>query len=95
MTRPLQNGRGFSLIELMISLALFGLIASGAMSLVMSGARSQSHSAHVDTAQSGLRAGMDFLSRDLLSAGAGREERNPDGRERAAPPSSSSPSPVR
>jgi hypothetical protein len=55
----------------MISLALFGLIASGAMSLVMSGARTQAHSAHVDVAQSGLRAGMDFLSRDLLSAGAG------------------------
>jgi prepilin-type N-terminal cleavage/methylation domain-containing protein len=63
--------RGFSLVELMISLALFGLIASGAMSLVMSGARTQAHSARVDVAQSGLRAGLDYMTRDILSASAG------------------------
>jgi prepilin-type N-terminal cleavage/methylation domain-containing protein len=66
-----MKSRGFSLVELMISLALFGLIASGALSLVMSGARTQSHSARVDVAQSGLRAGLDFITRDLLSAGGG------------------------
>jgi prepilin-type N-terminal cleavage/methylation domain-containing protein len=63
--------RGFSLVELMISLALFGLIASGALALVMSGTRTQAHSARVDVAQSGLRAGLDFITRDILSASAG------------------------
>ena len=63
--------RGFSLVELMIALALFGLIASGSLALVMSGARTQAHSARVDVAQSGLRAGLDFITRDLLSASAG------------------------
>jgi prepilin-type N-terminal cleavage/methylation domain-containing protein len=68
--------RGFSLIELMISLALFGLIASGAMSLVMSGARSQARSARIDTVQSGVRAGLDFITRDVLSASAGARSTN-------------------
>jgi prepilin-type N-terminal cleavage/methylation domain-containing protein len=63
--------RGFTLIELMVSIALFGLIASGAMMLVMSGLRMQSHSARVDVAQSALRAGLDFMTRDILSASAG------------------------
>jgi prepilin-type N-terminal cleavage/methylation domain-containing protein len=63
--------RGFTLVELMVSIALFGLIASGAMMLVISGVRMQSHSARVDVAQSGARAGLDFLTRDLLSASAG------------------------
>ena len=63
--------RGFTLIELMVSMALFGLIAAGAMTLVMSGARSQSHSARVDVAQSSLRAGVDFITRDALMAAAG------------------------
>ncbi len=68
-----MKARGFTLIELMVSMALFGLIAAGAMTLVMSGARSQAHSARVDVAQSALRAGIDFITRDVMmtSAGAG------------------------
>jgi type IV pilus assembly protein PilW len=65
------RSRGFTLIELMVSMALFGLIAAGAMSLVVSGARTQSHSARVDVAQTSLRAAMDFITRDVLSASAG------------------------
>lgn len=67
----MTRARGFTLVELMISVGLFGLIASGAMSLVMSAVRAQSHSTRVDVAQSGLRAGLDFITRDLLSASAG------------------------
>jgi prepilin-type N-terminal cleavage/methylation domain-containing protein len=65
------RNRGFTLIELLISIALFGLIAASAMSLVMSGVRMQSHSARVDVAQSGLRAGLDFMTRDIMMASAG------------------------
>ncbi len=63
--------RGFTLIELMVSMALFGLIAAGAMSLVLSGARTQSHSARVDVAQTSLRAAIDFITRDVVGASAG------------------------
>ena len=63
--------RGFTLIELMISLALFGLIAAGAMSLVISGARMQTHSARVDLAQTSLRTAIDFIARDIMAAAAG------------------------
>jgi prepilin-type N-terminal cleavage/methylation domain-containing protein len=66
-----MRAKGFTLIELMVSIALFGLIASGAMMLVMSSLRMQSHSARVDVAQSALRAGLDFMTRDLLSASGG------------------------
>jgi prepilin-type N-terminal cleavage/methylation domain-containing protein len=66
-----RNQRGFTLIELMISIGLFGLIAAGAMSLVMSSARSQARSARIDVVQAGARAGMDFITRDLLSVSAG------------------------
>jgi hypothetical protein len=38
---------------------------------VLSGARTQSHSARVDVAQSSLRAAVDFITRDILSASAG------------------------
>jgi prepilin-type N-terminal cleavage/methylation domain-containing protein len=65
--------RGFTLIELMISMALFGLIASGAMTLVLSAARSQAHSARVDVAQSALRAGIDFITRDVMMTGGGAQ----------------------
>jgi prepilin-type N-terminal cleavage/methylation domain-containing protein len=65
------RARGFSLVELMIALALFGLIASGALALVMSASRTQAHSARVDVAQSGLRAGLDFMTRDIMAAGTG------------------------
>lgn len=63
--------RGFTLIELMVSMALFGLIAAGAMTLVLSGARMQSHSARVDVAQTSLRAAVDFITRDVAGASAG------------------------
>ena len=63
--------RGFTLIELMVSMALFGLIAAGAMALVLSGARMQSHSARVDVAQTSLRAAVDFITRDVVGASAG------------------------
>jgi type IV pilus assembly protein PilW len=65
------RARGFTLIEMMISMALFGLIAAGAMSLVMAGTRAQTHSSRVDVAQSALRAGIDFISRDVMMASAG------------------------
>jgi type IV pilus assembly protein PilW len=65
------RARGFTLIEMMISMALFGLIAAGAMALVMAGARSQAHSSRVDTAQASLRAGIDFITRDAMMASAG------------------------
>ncbi len=67
----MRNRRGFTLIELMISMALFGLIAAGAMSLVMAGARSQAHSSRVDVAQSSLRTAIDFITRDVMMASAG------------------------
>ncbi len=72
MTRTIRRrSRGFTLIELMISASLFLLIAGGAMLLVMSGNRSQSYAAHLDIAQSSLRAGFDFMSRDIVSTSAG------------------------
>ena len=63
--------RGFTLIELMVAMALFGLIAAGALSLVLSGARMQSHSARVDVAQTSLRSAVDFITRDVMAASAG------------------------
>ncbi len=67
----MRRQRGFSLIELMIALVLMSLIISGITSLVLSAGRAQSSSARVSVAQSGIRAALDFLTRDLLSASAG------------------------
>jgi hypothetical protein len=55
----------------MISMALFGLIAAGALSLVMSGARMQAHSSRVDVAQTALRTAIDMITRDVVGASAG------------------------
>jgi prepilin-type N-terminal cleavage/methylation domain-containing protein len=63
--------RGFTLVELMVSVALFGLVASGSMTLVLAGARSQAYSARVDGAQTALRVGIDFITRDVMMASAG------------------------
>lgn len=63
--------RGFTLVELMIAVALFGFVASGAMSLVLTAARTQAHSARVDVAQGAVRTGIDFITRDVMMAGAG------------------------
>jgi prepilin-type N-terminal cleavage/methylation domain-containing protein len=67
----MRRARGFTLSELMISIALFGLIAAAALSLTLSASRSQARSARVDVAQSSLRAALEFLTRDVLMASAG------------------------
>jgi prepilin-type N-terminal cleavage/methylation domain-containing protein len=67
----MRGQRGFSLIELMIALVLMSLIISGITSLVLSAGRAQSSQARVSVAQGGVRAALEFLTRDILSASAG------------------------
>lgn len=67
----MRRARGFTLIELLVSIGLFGLIATGAMSLVVSGNKLQANSARVDVAQTAVRATLDFIGRDVVSTSTG------------------------
>ena len=63
--------RAFTIAELMISLALFSLIAVGLSWLVLSASRAQNGSAQVNGAQNAVRAAMASLRSDIQMASAG------------------------
>jgi prepilin-type N-terminal cleavage/methylation domain-containing protein len=66
-----QNGRGFTLLELMVSMAV-GLIALGAMtSLFKTGLNSTMLVTQRAETQQNMRAAMDLMVKDISLAGAG------------------------
>ncbi|MDP8211846.1 MAG: prepilin-type N-terminal cleavage/methylation domain-containing protein [Candidatus Zapsychrus exili] len=66
----MESNKGFSLIEMMISLAIFSFIASGLYSILMVSNNSwHTHVANID-AQGQARLTADFLARELRTAEA-------------------------
>jgi type IV pilus assembly protein PilW len=70
-----QQG-GFTLIELMISLAIFGLLSLGAFSVLSSGQRTAVQNDQTVQVQQNVRLAMDLISRDLRMAGYGNPAAN-------------------
>ncbi len=67
--RRCRDARGMSLIELLIVLAMMGVVATAIFSLFLSTQRTASTSEEVMEVQQNLRIAMDLLTRDLRMAG--------------------------
>jgi type II secretory pathway pseudopilin PulG len=69
---PLRSdARGFSLVELMISMGITMVIMGATMTVLADAARATDTARLVTTTNTGLRVAMDMLVRDLLQAGQG------------------------
>lgn len=64
-------GRGFTLIELMIGMALLAMLSIGMLTTVNLVGRTQRASAAIDVAQAAARAGLEMITRDVEMASAG------------------------
>ena len=71
-----DRARGFSLVELMVTLTVFAVVA-GAITLVfISSSHNKQRTAHLLEAQQGARAAMDLMVRDIRTAGYGADMDN-------------------
>lgn len=70
MNKFMDDKNGFTLIELLIAIALFGIV-SGVMLTILSSIQTSytTHSRSVDLRQN-LRASLDFMAEELMSAGS-------------------------
>jgi prepilin-type N-terminal cleavage/methylation domain-containing protein len=65
---------GFSLIELMVAMTVFLIIAGGAFALLSNAVRVSSTTFEMTDAQESLRFAQEYINRDLIIAGDGLEE---------------------
>lgn len=66
-----RSRQGFSLVELVISLAVTSLVMLGVVSSMQAAMRAQSSVKQVTSMNGNLRIGMDLIVRDLIQAGQG------------------------
>lgn len=71
MQAPLTDNRGFSLTELLVSVAVTSLLMGGVFSAMMSATRANDSVRLVTGMNSNLRVAMDLVTRDLIQAGQG------------------------
>lgn len=80
--RPASPRAGFSLVEVLVALALFALAASMAWTGLASASRNQARLAAAQARFATVQRGVDFLARDLATA-VDRPVRAQNGREAA------------
>jgi prepilin-type N-terminal cleavage/methylation domain-containing protein len=68
-TQPILNKRGVSLIELLVALAICGIVVAGAYRFFITQTRAYSVQEQVIEAQQNVRWAMEILLRDLRMAG--------------------------
>jgi prepilin-type N-terminal cleavage/methylation domain-containing protein len=66
-----HDRRGFSLVELLVSMAVTSLVMGGVFSVMTSATRAQNSVRHVTSMNNNLRVAMDLLVRDMIQAGQG------------------------
>src|SRR5258705_6213786 len=76
-SRPLPTSpagpRGFTLVELMITLLVLAIVMIALTTVIYTAARSKTSSSNGIEASQGARVAMDMISRDLRSAGYGAD----------------------
>ncbi|MCE9627008.1 MAG: FG-GAP-like repeat-containing protein, partial [Candidatus Eisenbacteria bacterium] len=65
---------GFTLVELMVSLAIFAVVAVAVTMVLMTSAKNKQETAANVEAQQTARAAMDLMARDIRSAGYGTDQ---------------------
>lgn len=71
------RARGFTLMELMVTLVVFAVVAGAITLVLMNSAKNKQRTAHMIEAQQGARAAMDLMARDIRSAGYGADAEYP------------------
>lgn len=69
--RPDSRERGFTLMELMVTLIVFAVIATTVTLVLLNSVRNKQGTMHRIEAQQGARAALDLMARDIRSAGYG------------------------
>ena len=68
-SRARADQRGFTLAELLVAIAILGLIMLGVMTLLISGNESYLHGSNQAEAQASVRAGLERMTQDVREAG--------------------------
>lgn len=71
MTRPGEKSAGFTLIELMLSVAIFLVVAGAAMSLFKQHANAFPEQQNLSSVNIGLRNSLSMMQMDVVNAGTG------------------------
>lgn len=69
-----SRSKGFTLVELMVTITVFGLVAVAITLVMMSSARSKQKTSAEIEAQQTARSAMDIMARDIRSAGYGTDQ---------------------
>ena len=69
MIRPILNSKGFSLIELLIAIAVFGVVVAGVIGAFTDQLRSHNTQQRILDMQQNARAAMYYMTRELKLAG--------------------------
>jgi len=69
MHRPLNTERGFTLIELMVSIAVSAIVLAAITATFISQSRSYDTQEQINGMQQGARAAMDMITREVRMAG--------------------------
>ena len=80
MTRrnqPVQNDRGFSVLEALVALLVAGVILGAAFELLLDDQRAYHQQSQISEMRQSARSVIEFISRDLVSAGFGLEDTAP------------------
>ncbi|MGB7926130.1 MAG: prepilin-type N-terminal cleavage/methylation domain-containing protein [Pyrinomonadaceae bacterium] len=74
-SNPVRNNEaGFSLIELLVSMTVFLIVAGGAFALMGNAVRVSTTNFEMTDAQESLRFAQEYINRDLVIAGDGMED---------------------
>jgi len=74
-----QNTSGYSLIEIMVSLAVFAILLLSILSIAQSVSNGQKAAIQAQNTQESLRFAFEVISKEMRSAKQSDEECNPDG----------------
>lgn len=70
LSKPLLSSAGFTLIEIMITAAIFAIVAASMLTLYINMQQNTSNQQEIVDVQQNLRVAMDYLCRDIRMAGA-------------------------
>lgn len=77
--RKINRQGGFSMIELMISMATMTIVTGAAFALIGSSIKFSSATYHLTDTEQGLRTAQEIINRDLTTAGDGERHRHNSG----------------
>jgi prepilin-type N-terminal cleavage/methylation domain-containing protein len=76
MTHDRRNAAGFTLVEMLVTMAIFAVVAVAVTLVLMNSAKSKQRTTQRIESEQGARAAVDLMARDIRSAGYGDDRDN-------------------